>query len=181
MSATTLSAHRSATPGDSVNLRRMLHDSVADFAARATDTKRVRALRGTSPGYDRALWRSLAAQGWLGSIDAMGDVMNGGLDPKLTGNRSANGAHVNDVFPCADGRFVMISANKANLREKLWKALERPDIPLTSYRLSATPPHADTPPPALGAHTGEILRGLGYADTDIEKLRQNGTIGGSGG
>ena len=193
----------------------------------------------------------------------MSDVMNGGLEPKLNGNRSANGAHVNDVFPCADGRFVMISANKANLREKLWKALERPDIPLdprfrdleamranydalyveierttrarpaqewedrlnaagvpcmkvntlaevvrhpqleargffqsfenvhafagridvplTSYRLSATPPHADTPPPALGAHTGEILRGLGYADADIEKLRQNGTIGGSGG
>ena len=109
MSATTLSAHRGATPGDSVNLRRMLHDSGADFAARATDTKRVRALRDTSPGYDHALWRSLAAQGWLGSIDAMGDVMNGGLEPKLTGNRPANGAHVNDVFPCADGRFVPIS------------------------------------------------------------------------
>ncbi len=189
----------------------------------------------------------------------MSDVMNAGLETKLTGNGSANGSHVSDVFACADERFIMIAANKANLRPKLWKALERPDIPLdarfkdlesiranysalyaeierttrtrpaqewedrlnaegapcmkvntlaeivrhpqleargffqsfenvhaypgkvdvplTSYRLSATPPHADTPPPVLGAHTEEILRGLGYGDADFEKLRGNGTIG----
>jgi alkylation response protein AidB-like acyl-CoA dehydrogenase len=46
----------------------MLRDSVTAFTARASDTKRIRALRGTEPGFDRALWQSLAEQGWLGIL-----------------------------------------------------------------------------------------------------------------
>lgn len=63
-----LIAGSAASSSDTENLRRMLHDSVADFTARATDTKRVRALRDTPPGFDRALWRGLATQGWLGIL-----------------------------------------------------------------------------------------------------------------
>ncbi|HYH41147.1 MAG TPA: acyl-CoA dehydrogenase family protein [Burkholderiales bacterium] len=43
-----------------------LKDSVSDFVARATDLKRVRALRGTPQEYDRGLWKQMAALGWLG-------------------------------------------------------------------------------------------------------------------
>ena len=48
--------------------RRMLGESVADFAQRATDMARVRKWRGVQPGYDRALWREMAAMGWTGLL-----------------------------------------------------------------------------------------------------------------
>lgn len=53
---------------DGLDTRRMLRDSVSAFTARATDTKRIRALRSVEPGFDRALWRSLGEQGWLGIL-----------------------------------------------------------------------------------------------------------------
>jgi len=33
-----------------------------------------------------------------------------------------------------------------------------------------------TPPPRLGEHTDAVLRDLGYADSDIERLRQSGAV-----
>ncbi len=44
----------------------LLKDSVTDFVARATDMKRVRALRGSEREYDRAIWTQMAELGWLG-------------------------------------------------------------------------------------------------------------------
>src|ERR1043166_3369741 len=61
-------ASRSDTAPETNDVRRMLRDAVDDFAARATDTRRVRALRGAEPGFDRSLWNSLAGQGWLGIL-----------------------------------------------------------------------------------------------------------------
>jgi len=48
--------------------QRMLADAVTTFVARATNLKRVRALRGTEPGFDKNLWASIAEQGWLGIV-----------------------------------------------------------------------------------------------------------------
>ncbi len=42
--------------------------------------------------------------------------------------------------------------------------------------LSETPGRISAPPPTLGQHTIEVLQGLGYATTDIERLRQSGAI-----
>jgi alkylation response protein AidB-like acyl-CoA dehydrogenase len=44
----------------------MLKASVTDFVTRATDIRRVRALRGSPGEYDRAVWRQMAELGWLG-------------------------------------------------------------------------------------------------------------------
>jgi alkylation response protein AidB-like acyl-CoA dehydrogenase len=44
----------------------LLRESVGDFVTRRTGIARVRALRGTVPDYDRAMWREIAALGWLG-------------------------------------------------------------------------------------------------------------------
>jgi formyl-CoA transferase len=45
-------------------------------------------------------------------------------------------------------------------------------------RFSETPGADPGPPPMLGQHTAEILRGAGYADTDIADLHRRGVIAG---
>ena len=46
----------------------MLRESVADFAKRGTDIKRVRRLRDAQPGFERAVWQQMAEFGWLGIL-----------------------------------------------------------------------------------------------------------------
>ena len=60
---------RSETAEASVELHRLLRDSAATFAKRG-GIARVRALRATAPGFDRAIWKQMAEQGWLGILIA---------------------------------------------------------------------------------------------------------------
>ena len=45
---------------------RMIRDSAAGIAPRAGDFRRIRALRFTEPGFDRAVFREMCQMGWLG-------------------------------------------------------------------------------------------------------------------
>jgi crotonobetainyl-CoA:carnitine CoA-transferase CaiB-like acyl-CoA transferase len=47
-----------------------------------------------------------------------------------------------------------------------------PDLRTTGFpfRLSETPPEVRIPPPLLGEHTADVLREIGYSDTEIETL-----------
>lgn len=45
---------------------RMIRDSAAAVAPPGGDTKRIRALRMTMPGYDAATWRQMGELGWIG-------------------------------------------------------------------------------------------------------------------
>lgn len=47
---------------------RMLRDSAVAFCARESSLARVRGLRGTQPGFDSAVWKKMADQGWLGIL-----------------------------------------------------------------------------------------------------------------
>jgi crotonobetainyl-CoA:carnitine CoA-transferase CaiB-like acyl-CoA transferase len=55
---------------------------------------------------------------------------------------------------------------------------DRPSISITraGFRLSGGDPDVCSPPPALGEHTEEVLRELGYDATDIDRLRAAGGI-----
>ncbi|MBP0495406.1 CaiB/BaiF CoA transferase family protein [Pararoseomonas indoligenes] len=44
-------------------------------------------------------------------------------------------------------------------------------------KLSETPAAIGLPPPRLGQHTAEVMRGAGYADEEIEALARRGAIG----
>ncbi len=48
-------------------------------------------------------------------------------------------------------------------------------------KLSRTPGRAGRPAPALGEHTEEALRGVGYSDEEIEELIGSGAVAGAGG
>ncbi|MBE3072969.1 MAG: CoA transferase, partial [Acidobacteria bacterium] len=43
-------------------------------------------------------------------------------------------------------------------------------------KFEATPASIDAPPPRLSAHTGELLKDLGYTDADIEAFRANKVV-----
>lgn len=49
---------------------RMIRDSAAGLAPRTGDFRRIRALRFTEPGFDRAVWREMCQMGWLGLLVA---------------------------------------------------------------------------------------------------------------
>ena len=45
---------------------RMISDSAAGIAPRTGDFRRIRALRFTTPGFDREVWRQMCEMGWPG-------------------------------------------------------------------------------------------------------------------
>lgn len=49
-------------------------------------------------------------------------------------------------------------------------------VAATGFRLSGQRPRAAAPPPRLGEHTDEVLRDLGFADAEIERLRREGAV-----
>lgn len=52
--------------GDRDESLRMIRDSAAGLAPRTGDFRRIRALRFTEPGFDRAVFREMCQTGWLG-------------------------------------------------------------------------------------------------------------------
>lgn len=60
-----------------------------------------------------------------------------------------------------------------------WAHKHRPSLPLVSspMKLGATPVRTDLPPPLLGEHTEEVLRGvLNYTDKQLSELRNREAI-----
>ena len=55
--------------------------------------------------------------------------------------------------------------------------IERPlTIARTRFRLSGGNPDVNSPPPLLGEHTDEVLRGAGFSSDEIAQLRAKGAV-----
>ena len=46
----------------------------------------------------------------------------------------------------------------------------------TGVKLDGAAPQVDSPPPALGEHSAEILAGAGFSKTEIAQLQKDGII-----
>ena len=55
-------------------------------------------------------------------------AITAGETPPLVGNASGKGAYVSDTYRCKEG-YLSIAAGAANRREKLWTAIDAPEIP----------------------------------------------------
>jgi len=67
------------------------------------------------------------------------------------------------------------------LYRKMVEEMEHPKVGRirvvgTPIKMSETPASIRTPPPTLGQHTREILRSLGYKDTEIDKLQRESVL-----
>ncbi len=51
-------------------------------------------------------------------------------------------------------------------------------VPKAPYQFSKTGAHLHSPPPRVGQHTDEILRRLGFSESDIVDLRKSGVVEG---
>jgi crotonobetainyl-CoA:carnitine CoA-transferase CaiB-like acyl-CoA transferase len=49
-------------------------------------------------------------------------------------------------------------------------------VPVAAFKFAHDGPRVDTPPPALGQHTDEILTDIGYAPAEIARLRGAGIV-----
>jgi len=49
-------------------------------------------------------------------------------------------------------------------------------VPMAAFKLAHGGARVDAPPPALGEHTAEVLRALGYGDEDIAAFREEAVI-----
>ncbi|MBI2910461.1 MAG: CoA transferase [Chloroflexi bacterium] len=68
-----------------------------------------------------------------------------------------------------------------NITERMVVEVEHPGAGKARYvappfKLSKTPFRIETPPPCIGQHTDEVLKGLGYDSTAIQSLREKGII-----
>jgi alpha-methylacyl-CoA racemase len=70
----------------------------------------------------------------------------------------------------AQARGMSVTSKRAHETDEALRTL--PTFP----RVSSVQSEQRYPPPALGEHTGEILRALGYSEQEIEQLKAGGAI-----
>jgi crotonobetainyl-CoA:carnitine CoA-transferase CaiB-like acyl-CoA transferase len=88
----------------------------------------------------------------------------------------------NEVPCCPINRIDKVVAEEQVAARQMIAEIELPGLgPMRMaglpVKLSETPAAIGLPPPRLGQHTAEVMRGLGYAEAEIDALGQRGAIG----
>src|SRR5262245_5394104 len=89
--------------------------------------------------------------------------------------------HQTDVCAGPVLRLDEVVRDPQLLRRGLFTEVEHPKLGAVRQiafpvQMSGTPARVTAPPPELGEHTDEVLRGLGYDEAGIEALRRDGTV-----
>jgi crotonobetainyl-CoA:carnitine CoA-transferase CaiB-like acyl-CoA transferase len=82
-----------------------------------------------------------------------------------------NGVPAGPVLPVDEATSAAHTAHREMVTELDWyKGIGTP------IKFSRTPGGTRRPPPKFAQHGAEVLRQLGYSDTEIEELRRNGAV-----
>jgi crotonobetainyl-CoA:carnitine CoA-transferase CaiB-like acyl-CoA transferase len=94
-------------------------------------------------------------------------------------------AHLNQAgVPCMRVATISDAVKSEQIRERRFyhtfdkaPGLAGPvTVPLAPFHMSMSKAIAHSPPPTLGQHTADILKGLGYSEEQISSLRSAGTV-----
>ena len=109
----------------------MIKDSAVAFCARESTLARVRGLRGTLPGYDRALWQKIAAQGWLGILipEPLGGSGLGYAEMRIVAEEMARALMPEPLTACAVlARGILLYGSNPGLKQTLLPRLAAGDL-----------------------------------------------------
>ena len=112
--------------------------------------------------------------------------LNEALEAALQGRSAAEWAPILNRLGIPAGRVLSVpealATDQVAERQLLRTISEVPHlgrsitVTRSGFKLSGGDPEITSPPPALGQHTAEVLKSLGYDDDDIERLRRAGAI-----
>ena len=128
-------------PDDTMNMddtRRMLRDSVRTFVSRESDLDRARSVREGALGFDRAVWRNMAENGWFGLLHSedMGGVGLGLGEACVVLEELGRALVSEPVVPAAilAGALLRDSDNPALRAEKLPALIAGEIIPAVAWQ-----------------------------------------------
>ena len=124
-------AARPGAGGTDADELRMLRDSAIAFCARESGLARVRGLRGTRPGFDPAVWKKMADQGWLGILlpESFGGSELGCAAMRVVAEELARALMPEPLAACAVlARGVLLYGDNNALRQSLLPKLAAGDL-----------------------------------------------------
>jgi len=115
----------------------MLRESAVDFVRRTIDTKKLRARRGTLPGYEAATFGHMVELGWFGILvpEAYGGLGLGFAEMAVVLQELGKGLMADPLLPAAfAGRVLQHGTNEALKQSLLPRLVEGALLPCVAWQ-----------------------------------------------